>query len=79
MRLICSMDANSGLRKKRHQERGKGGEVAGRDRLKMEPTRKQLGHTYLRPPCMHRIFSSIMAETGRQLNASVKVFQSLML
>ena len=32
-----------------------------------------------RPPCMHMIFSSTMAATGRQLKQSMKVFQSLML
>ena len=29
------------------------------------------------PPCMHNIFSSIRAATGRQLNASVNVFHNL--
>ena len=32
-----------------------------------------------RPPCMHRIFSSIIAAIGRQLKQSVKVFHNLML
>ena len=31
------------------------------------------------PPCMQKIFSSMIAATGRQLNASVNVFQILML
>jgi hypothetical protein len=31
------------------------------------------------PPCMQRIFSSMMAAMGRQLKASVNVFQILML
>ena len=29
------------------------------------------------PPCMHNIFSSIRADTGRQLKQSVKVFHNL--
>lgn len=33
----------------------------------------------LRPPCMVKIFSSMIAAMGRQLKQSVKVFQSLML
>jgi hypothetical protein len=33
----------------------------------------------LRPPCMVKIFSSMMAAMGRQLKQSVKVFHSLML
>ncbi len=33
----------------------------------------------LRPPCMQKIFSSIIAAMGRQLKQSVKVFHSLML
>lgn len=33
----------------------------------------------LRPPCMVKIFSSIMAAIGRQLKQSVNVFHSLML
>jgi hypothetical protein len=33
----------------------------------------------LRPPCMQKIFSSMIAAMGRQLKQSVKVFQSLML
>ncbi len=33
----------------------------------------------LRPPCMVKIFSSIMAAMGRQLKQSVNVFHSLML
>lgn len=32
-----------------------------------------------RPPCIVKIFSSIMAAMGRQLKQSVNVFQSLML
>lgn len=32
-----------------------------------------------RPPCMVKIFSSMMAAMGRQLKQSVNVFQSLML
>lgn len=32
-----------------------------------------------RPPCIVKIFSSIMAAMGRQLKQSVKVFHSLML
>jgi len=32
-----------------------------------------------RPPCMHRIFSSTMAATGKQLKQSVNVFHSLIL
>jgi hypothetical protein len=32
-----------------------------------------------RPPCMVKIFSSIMAAMGRQLKQSVKVFHNLML
>ena len=32
-----------------------------------------------RPPCMVKIFSSIMAAIGRQLKQSVKVFHSLIL
>lgn len=32
-----------------------------------------------KPPCIQKIFSSIMAAIGRQLKQSVKVFQSLML
>lgn len=31
------------------------------------------------PPCMQKIFSSIIAATGRQLKQSVNVLQSLML
>lgn len=31
------------------------------------------------PPWQQKIFSSIMADIGRQLKQSVKVFQSLML
>ena len=30
-----------------------------------------------RPPCMHRIFSSTIAATGKQLKQSVNVFHSL--
>lgn len=33
----------------------------------------------LRPPCMVKIFSSMMAAMGRQLKQSVNVFHSLML
>ena len=33
----------------------------------------------LRPPCIVKIFSSMIAAIGRQLKQSVKVFQSLML
>ena len=33
----------------------------------------------LSPPCMVKIFSSMMAAMGRQLKQSVNVFQSLML
>lgn len=33
----------------------------------------------LKPPCIVKIFSSIMAAIGRQLKQSVNVFQSLML
>lgn len=33
----------------------------------------------LRPPCIHRIFSSMMAAIGKQLNTSVNVFQTLIL
>lgn len=33
----------------------------------------------LRPPCMVKIFSSIMAAIGKQLKQSVNVFQSLIL
>ena len=33
----------------------------------------------LRPPCMVKIFSSMMAAMGKQLKQSVKVFHSLML
>lgn len=33
----------------------------------------------LKPPCMVKIFSSMMAAMGRQLKQSVKVFHSLML
>lgn len=32
-----------------------------------------------RPPCMQKIFSSMMAATGKQLKQSVNVFQILML
>ena len=32
----------------------------------------------LRPPCMHRIFSSTRADTGRQLNTSENTFHILM-
>ena len=32
-----------------------------------------------KPPCMHRILSSISAATGKQLKQSIKVFQSLIL
>lgn len=32
-----------------------------------------------RPPCIHKILSSIRAATGRQLKQSMKVFQSLIL
>lgn len=32
-----------------------------------------------RPPCMQKIFSSMMAAIGKQLKQSVNVFQSLML
>ena len=32
-----------------------------------------------RPPCIVKIFSSMIAAIGRQLKQSVKVFQSLML
>jgi hypothetical protein len=38
-----------------------------------------LSSSGLRPPCMHRIFSSTMAATGRQLKQSVNVFHSLIL
>ncbi len=31
------------------------------------------------PPCMQKIFSSMMAATGKQLKQSVNVFQILML
>ena len=33
----------------------------------------------LKPPCIVKIFSSMMAAMGRQLKQSVNVFQSLML
>lgn len=33
----------------------------------------------LKPPCIVKIFSSIMAAIGKQLKQSVNVFQSLML
>lgn len=33
----------------------------------------------LRPPCMVKIFSSMMAAMGKQLKQSVNVFHSLML
>lgn len=33
----------------------------------------------LNPPCIVKIFSSMMAAMGRQLKQSVKVFHSLML
>lgn len=33
----------------------------------------------LRPPCMVKIFSSMMAAIGRQLKQSVNVFHNLML
>ena len=33
----------------------------------------------LNPPCMQRIFSSTIAETGKQLKQSVKVFHSFIL
>lgn len=33
----------------------------------------------LKPPCMVKIFSSIMAAMGRQLKQSVNVFHNLML
>ena len=33
----------------------------------------------LRPPCIHKIFSSTIAATGKQLKQSVKVFHNLIL
>ena len=33
----------------------------------------------LRPPCIVKIFSSMIAAIGRQLKQSVKVFHNLML
>jgi hypothetical protein len=78
-RRICSIDWRSGL----CLSASPNGERRVTKLRRREVTKAELnpckrgGRT--RPPCMVKIFSSIIAAIGRQLKQSVKVFHNLML